>query len=81
MRAVSSITLEDSIYRKDFNDKDQLYEAQRSIMDDKANGNEIKRKCKKPHIDMVKKAPVPRSSYRANFMPVDIKDILIEAAP
>jgi hypothetical protein len=30
---------------------------------------------------MVKKAPVPRSSYRAAFMPVEIKDILIEAAP
>lgn len=27
LRAVSSITLEDSIYRKDFNDKEQEYEA------------------------------------------------------
>lgn len=50
-------------------------------MDDKANGKEIKRRGKKPHIDMEKKAPIPRSSYRASFMPVDIKDILIEAAP
>jgi hypothetical protein len=30
---------------------------------------------------MIEKAPVPRSSYRAAFMPVEIKDILIEAAP
>jgi hypothetical protein len=50
-------------------------------MDDRENGREIKRKFKKPHIDMEKKAPVPRSSYRAAFMPVEIKDILIEGTP
>lgn len=50
-------------------------------MDDRRDGREIKRRGKKPHIDMEKKAPVPRSSYRANYMPVEIKDILIEATP
>ena len=36
-------------------------------MDERANGNDIKQKGKKPHVDMEKKAPIPRSSYKANF--------------
>lgn len=81
LRAVSSITAENSLYRVDFDDKEDKIATLRSLMDDRADGKEIKRRCKKPHIDMEKKAPVPRSSYRAAFMPVDIKDILIEARP
>ena len=50
-------------------------------MDDRENGKEIKRRGKKPHIDMGQKVPIPRSSYQAKFFPVEIKDILIEARP
>lgn len=50
-------------------------------MDDRKDGKEIKRRGKKLHIDTEKKAPLPRSSYRANYTPVEIKDILIEATP
>jgi len=50
-------------------------------MDDRENGKAIKRKGKKLHIDMEETAPIPRSSYRASFQPVEIKDILIEATP
>lgn len=50
-------------------------------MDDRANGKEIKRKGKKPHIDMEKQAPIPRSSYRASYAPLEIKGKLIEATP
>jgi hypothetical protein len=32
-------------------------------MDDRENGKEIKRRGKKPHIDMGQKVPIPRSSY------------------
>ena len=53
----------------------------RAVMDDRKNGADIRYKGKKPHIDMEKSAPVPRSQYRASYPAVEIKDILIEATP
>lgn len=76
-----SCPFEESLYRTDFEDQEEKIANIRSIMDDRKNGKDIKYKGKKPHIDMDKQAPVPRSSYRANYQPVDIKDILIEASP
>jgi len=54
LRAVSSISLENSIYRNDYDNKEQKIQHLRSLMDDRANGKEIKRKGKKPHIDTEK---------------------------
>lgn len=50
-------------------------------MDDRVNGNEIKQRGKKPHIDMDDNAPIPRSNYTANFYPFEIKAKLIEGQP
>jgi hypothetical protein len=51
------------------------------IMDDRENGNQIKIRGKKPHIDMEESAPIPRSSYMANFFPFEIKGKLVEGEP
>lgn len=80
-RPVASVTVENSLYKKDFDNKEQEIATLRSIMDDRTNGKDIRLKCKKPHIDLEKQAPLPRSSYRASYFPVEIKDILIEATP
>jgi hypothetical protein len=54
LRAVSSITVENSLYNKDFNNKEEDIANLRSFMDDRKNGKEIRWKGKKPHIDMEK---------------------------
>ncbi len=50
-------------------------------MDDRENGNSIKQRGKKPHVDMDQNAPIPRSSYKANYFPFDIKGKLVEGEP
>lgn len=81
LRPVSSITMDDTLYRHDFENQEAKIANIRKIMDDRRDGRYIKHKGKKPHIDMVKQAPVPRSTQRAAYQPVEIKDILIEATP
>jgi hypothetical protein len=54
LRAVSSITVENSLYNKDFNNKEEDIANLRCFMDDRKNGKEIRWKGKKPHIDMEK---------------------------
>ena len=39
--------------KRDFDNKVKTIESIRSIMDDRKNGEEIKIRCKKPHIDLV----------------------------
>jgi hypothetical protein len=78
LRAVSSITLESSIYRNDYEDQAEMQAKHREILDDLS---QVRSRMKPPHIDMEKEAPVPRTTYRARFTPVEIKDILIEKQP
>ena len=54
LRAVSSITVENSLYNKDFNNKEEDIANLRSFMDDRKNGKEIRWKGKKTHLDMDK---------------------------
>ena len=52
LKTVQSITAENSLYRNDFNNKVGLIAEDRLIMDDRENGNQIKQRGKKPHVDM-----------------------------
>ena len=81
LKTVQSITAENSLYRSDFNNKVGSLAQDRLIMDDRENGNQIKQRGKRPHIDMEDNAPIPRSSYMANFFPFEIKGKLVECEP
>lgn len=81
LRAVSSITLESSIYRNDFDDQAKQQACHREILDDQSQTRALKSRIKRPHVDMEKQAPVPRSTYKTRFEPLEIQDILIEKQP
>jgi hypothetical protein len=54
LRAVSSITLESSIYRNDYEDQAEMQAKHREILDDLSQVRALKSRIKRPHIDMEK---------------------------
>ena len=54
---------ERSFYRSDFEDKADLIRKLRETLDEMEQGKNIKWTGKKPHVDLEKRAPIPKSSY------------------
>ena len=72
---------ERSFYRSDFEDKADLIRKLRETLDEMEQGKNIKWTGKKPHVDLEKRAPIPKSSYQRAFDTFVTKEKLVEGAP
>lgn len=76
-----TINPERSFYKSDFEDKAALIKKLRETLDEMEQGKHIKWTGKKPHVDLEKRAPIPKSSYQRAFDTFVTKEKLVEGAP
>ena len=70
-----------TLYHEDFVPQTEQRDLLRQILDDRVEVKRIHQTAKKPHVDMEKQAPTMRSTNKALYPAVEIRDILIEAQP
>lgn len=70
-----------TLYHEDFVSQTAQRDVLRQILDDREEVKRIHQTAKKPHVDMEKQAPTMRSTNKALYPAVEIRDILIEAQP
>ncbi len=75
------INPEKTFYRSDFEDKAELIIKLRETLNEMEQGKNIRWTGKKPHVDLEKRAPIPKSSYQRAFDTFVTKEKLVEGAP